>query len=175
MPADAVPDKYDYVFIYEKDGVKKEFPVTALPDSTWKFADRKQKLIAEGKNNIPLINDFSITSVDGVDSTLEILSANEDYYLLFIKEAPDNVNKWMAALKDIYTQAAAANKKIFVVTAQRDAIRDIFYKNGLPTDRIYTCDATAIKTAARTNPALYLMHGPVVANKWSWADFDEVK
>ncbi len=30
-------------------------------------------------------------------------------------------------------------------------------------------DATAFKTAARTEPQLYLMHGPVVKNKWGWA------
>jgi len=57
MPKDAVPDKYDYKFIYKKNGESKEFAVSALPDSTWEFVERKQTLI-KGKNNVPLINDF---------------------------------------------------------------------------------------------------------------------
>jgi hypothetical protein len=35
------------------------------------------------------------------------------------------------------------------------------------------CDATAIKTAARTNPALFLIKNGTVLNKWSYADFDK--
>jgi uncharacterized membrane protein YphA (DoxX/SURF4 family) len=175
MPADAIPDKYDYVFVYEKDGVKKDFPVSALPDSTWKFSERKQKLISAGKNNVPLINDFSLTAEDGTDSTESILTVNADYYLLFIKELPSNSSSWMADLKNVYFLVGETNKKIYVITAQRDAITDLFAKNNLPVNNIYTCDATAIKTAARTNPDLYLMHGPVVQKKWSWADFGKVK
>ena len=55
MPAGAIPDKYDMVFVYEKNGEKKDFKVDALPDSTWTFVDRKQTLVEKGKNNIPVI------------------------------------------------------------------------------------------------------------------------
>ena len=175
MPANAIPDKYDYVFVYEKNGVKKEFPVSALPDSTWQFSERKQKLIEAGKNNIPLINDFSLTAQDGTDSTDSLLNTAADYYLMFIKEAPDNYRKWMPALKNIFLNAASNNKKIYVITAQRDAVVNLFLQNNLPVSQIYTCDATAIKTAARAVPVIYLMKGPVVQHKWSWADFDKIK
>ena len=37
---------------------------------------------------------------------------------------------------------------------------------------IVGCDATALKTAARTDPSLYLMKGPIVQHKWGWADFE---
>ena len=35
---------------------------------------------------------------------------------------------------------------------------------------VFNLDATAFKTAARTYPELYLMKGPVIDNKWGWAD-----
>ena len=35
------------------------------------------------------------------------------------------------------------------------------------------CDATAIKTAARANPALFLIKKGTILNKWSYADFDQ--
>ena len=173
MPADAVPDKYDYVFIYEKEGTKKEFPLTALPDSTWKFSERKQQLVQAGKNNVPLINDFSLTAENGRDSTEIILNNPGEYYLFFTKEVPDNSGKWIDDFKNLTLNAATENKKIFIITAQRNAIKNLMVKNNLPVNNIFTCDATAIKTAARTNPALYLMDGPVVKNKWSWADLRE--
>ena len=33
------------------------------------------------------------------------------------------------------------------------------------------CDGTAIKTAARSNPTLYLIKGGTILRKWSYADF----
>ena len=50
MPANAVPDKYDFLFIYKKDGIQKEFKADATPDSTWEFVDRKQTLIQKTNN-----------------------------------------------------------------------------------------------------------------------------
>ena len=35
------------------------------------------------------------------------------------------------------------------------------------------CDATAIKTAARTNPTLYLVKKGTIIRKWGFADFDQ--
>ena len=34
------------------------------------------------------------------------------------------------------------------------------------------CDATAIKTAARANPALFLVKKGTIINKWSYADLE---
>ncbi len=175
MPADAIQDKFDYIFIYEKAGEKRPFPVSALPDSTWKFAERKQKLIQKGKNNVPLINDFSLTAEDGGDSTEAILNTASDYYLFFIKELPSNTKKWLPDLKEISRSAETQHRKFYVVTAQKNVVKEFLEKNGVRTDGIFTCDATAIKTAARANPALYLMKGPVVQKKTSWADFGDLK
>ncbi len=175
MPADAIQDKFEYVFSYEKDGVKKEFPMTALPDSTWKFSERKQTLIEKGKNNIPLINDFSMTDSDGNELTDSILSNQSVYYLVFMRVLPESSANWLSDLKRIGTEAAAQNKKIFVVTAQRDVVEKFLVKNNITVDNIFTCDATAIKTAARTDLTLYKMKGPVVQGKWAGDDFDKVK
>ncbi|HOY38605.1 MAG: DoxX family protein [Bacteroidales bacterium] len=54
-------DVYESTFIYEKDGVKKEFTLENLPDSTWKFIDAKHILIKQGY--VPPIHDFTIEPV----------------------------------------------------------------------------------------------------------------
>lgn len=177
MPADAVQDKFEYVFVYEKDGVKKEF-TTNLPDSTWKYVDRTQTLVQKGKNNVPLINDFSFTTTSGTDTTEAILGQSGEYYLFFIKTMEDYPQNWDKDIRLI--QAIEKEKKpVYIITAQPDKVREKF-SNKIVLERkeyiplIFTCDVTAIKTAARTNPAVFLMNGPVVQHKWSWVDFDDV-
>ena len=174
MPVDAIQDEFDLVFIYEKNTVQKEFPMSALPDSSWKYIDRKQTLVKKGKNNVPLINDFSLTDADGNDQTDSILNNRDEYYLVFIKDVPDNTGQWLTAFKKISTDAMVEIKKLYVITAQRTVIEKFMLKNAISVDAVLTCDATAIKTAARTNPTLYKMKGPVVQDKWGWADFGKV-
>lgn len=173
MPANAIPDKYDYSFIYEKNGEKKEFQASQLPDSTWNFVERKQILIQKGSNNLPLINDFKLNTKEGIDSTEAILSSNEDYYLLFLEFPSINTNNWIQDLKNFLPSVTGKNK-IYLITSQREAAENFITQQKLSVDAILTSDGTAIKTAARTNPALYKMNGPVVKEKWGWADFDNI-
>ncbi len=172
MPADAVPDKYEYSFIYEKNGEQKAFSATALPDSTWQFVDRKQTLVEKGRNNVPVINDFTLRDADGIDVTEEVLN-QPAYYLFFIKAFEKNEIKWLDDFKQLVTQAKKQNKPLAIVTSlPKEAGQFFNHFNGLNLP-VYTCDVTAIKTAARANPALLVMQGPVVQAKYSWADLDE--
>jgi hypothetical protein len=41
--------------------------------------------------------------------------------------------------------------------------------NGIP---VFGCDATAVKTAARANPTLYLLKKGTILDKWSYANFE---
>ncbi|HQW84671.1 MAG TPA: DoxX family membrane protein [Ferruginibacter sp.] len=164
MPKDAIPDKFDYTFIYEKDGQKKEFAVDALPDSTWHFADRKQVLVQKGKNNVPLINDFIFNTQSGNDTTEAILNQTGEYYLLFAKDFEDGNTNW---LKSFELFSSKTDIPVYLVTADAKKAVELINNKSIP---IFTCDATAIKTAARVNPTLFLMKGPVVKNKWAAKD-----
>jgi hypothetical protein len=177
MPADAIPDKYAYVFTYEKDGVKKDF-TSGFPDSTWKYVDRKQTLIQKGSNNVPLINDFTFTTQSGNDTTEAVLGQSGSYYLLFIKTLDNYPANWDKDIR-VIQQAMKENRPVYIITAQPDQVRmkfsDKYVLDGkayIPV--IFTCDVTAIKTAARANPTLFLMDGPIVQGKWSWADFNKI-
>lgn len=178
MPEDAVMDKYDYVFVYEKAGEKKDFIVTVLPDSTWSFVERKQKLIAKGKNNVPKINDFSFTTASGNDTTKAILGQEKEYYLLFIRDLRDYPANWDGDIRAILN-ITNNSKEVYIITSQRSEVEQRFGNKYVMQSKeyhpqIFTCDGTAIKTAARANPAIFKMKGPVVLNKWSWADFDKI-
>jgi uncharacterized membrane protein YphA (DoxX/SURF4 family) len=173
MPANAVPDKFDYSFIYEKNGQKSEFTTTNLPDSTWSFVDRKQILVKKGQNNVPVISDFMLTTQSGTDTTDTILQYAGEYYLLFIK---DFDNYKVDGDKDLLLAENLHKKKIpfYIVSSQPEKAKERFKKVAADLP-IFTCDVTVIKTAARCNPTLYLMKGPVVQQKWAGADFGKVK
>ncbi|MBC7867482.1 MAG: DoxX family protein [Gloeobacteraceae cyanobacterium ES-bin-316] len=178
MPANAVPDKYAINFVYQKNGTKKEFAADALPDSSWEYVDRLQKLVEAGKNNVPLINDFSFATASGVDTTEAILSQPGTYYLLLIKDIEAIPQKFTADLELVKT---ASEKEIsfYIVTGSRSLTTERYNDFLLKSDReaipVFSCDATAIKTAARAAMVLYQMKGPVVQQKWGWGDFDKVK
>lgn len=165
MPKDAVPDKFDYSFVYKKDEVEKNFAVTALPDSSWEFVDRKQILIEKGKNNVPLINDFILKTESGNDTTDAILSQQGEYFLVIAKDFNKEEDKWYPDFTRFYTNSKIP---VYLVTANPKNAREVITTPGLI---ILTCDVTALKTAARVNPTLFLMNGPVIKNKWAAMDY----
>jgi len=179
MPKDAVPDKFDYTFVYQKNGEKKEFGVNNIPDSTWQFVDRKQTLVQKGKNNIPLINDFSFTTESGNDTTEAILGQEGEYYLMYTSlfdEIKNPAKDWMEDLA-LLINANVLRKKLFIITTQIEQAKkryQVFIEGKKITQPIFTCDATALKTLARSNPTLYLMNGSIVKQKWGLGDFKKV-
>lgn len=173
MPSNAIPDKFEYNFIYEKGGAKKEFNMNHLPDSSWKFIDRKEILIARGSNNVPLINDFSLIDSSGVNMTEEILGQNGEYYLFFVQNLNGGANRWSAAFSELYQKAKGQKRAIYIVTSEKQKVNHFFNMLNSYDLPVLSCDATAIKTAARANPSLFIMNGAVVVQKYSWADIDK--
>ena len=68
MPADAISDKMDFKFVYEKKGEKKEFGQNELPDSTGHF-HRKDIIFKKERIIVPPINDFVLNTISGTDTT----------------------------------------------------------------------------------------------------------
>ena len=178
IPADAVPDSTVMSFIYEKGGKRYTFTQDQLPANLdgYKYIDRTEKIIRAGYDNEPPIKDFLLFTPAGTDTTLGVLNQPGSYYLLFRKDFDEHEGgAWVAEVARIARDANARHIPFIVVTGQRDRAEDLFNRQlqlGLP---IYTCDVTAIKTAARTNPCVFSMDGPVVVQKWGYADFDHIK
>lgn len=165
MPADAIPDKVDYVFTYEKDGRQKEFTVKDLPDSTWTFVSRRDVIIEKGSNNEPPIQDFYLMTEDGLDTTESLLTFDKEYFMFYVKDIRTTSKSWAGDFKALYDYAKQSEIPMVVVTSDPANAREYFHGNGFDLP-VLALDATVFKTAARTNPQLFLMHGPVVKNKW---------
>ena len=173
MPADAIEDKKDYIFIYEKDGKKQNFTVKDLPDSTWEFVSREDVIIEKGKNNEPPIKDFYLNTFSGNDSTEALLNLDADYYLFFIRDASLNQDPWLSDFTKLYQLAKSKGMPLYIISPQTTSANQFFNERNNYHLPVLSLDATSFKTAARTSPELYLMHGPVVKNKWGKADLEK--
>ncbi len=173
MPANAVQDKIAFKFIYENNGVQKDFNQNDLPDSTWNFVRREDVIIEQGKNNEPPVKDFFLTTLSGTDSTEAVLNTKENYYLFFIKDIDTESENWLKRFNKIYLFAKQKGRPLFIVASQASKAQQFFIEQNHFNVRVFSCDVTALKTAARSNPTLYLMDGPVVMAKWGWPDFEQ--
>ena len=169
-PADATYDKYAYTYFYKKGNEEKDFDYGKQPDSTWVLDADKQpnkRLIKKGNGKLALINDFSFNTESGNDTTEAILNQQEEYYLLFAKDFDKKNDTWYKEFTGFYSN----NKQVvYFITSDSKTANEIFNISGTFKLSIFSCDVTAIKTAARVNPTLFLMKGAVIQNKWSWED-----
>lgn len=174
-PPGSLPDSSVITLVYEKNGKKVEFGASAFPadfDSTYHFVDRYDKLVRKG-NAEPPIKDFNLFTGSGTDTTQDVLSAKGYKLFLFMKELQDESPTWNNAFGVILTMAKSKKVPVFIITGDYDNVEAWTARQGIaPAVTVLKCDATAIKTAARANPTLYLLKTAIVLDKWSYADFD---
>jgi hypothetical protein len=175
IPEGATPDSTVITFVYQHQGKEIEFTSDAFPadfnDTTYTFLRRYDKLIRAG-NALPAIKDFSLTNQRGLPVTETILNA-EGYKLLLFLKHDYPMGDWMPIAEVTAREAAKRGIARFLVTS---IPLEELYKNPQPVFYRYepvTCDVTAIKTAARANPTLFLLHRDTIMKKWSYKDFDK--
>jgi len=167
IPQGARPDSFSIVFVYEKGGKQFEFAPAELPADleTYKFVSRKDKLIRKG-NAEPAIKGFNLSGVTDIDSTSFIL--DEPYALiLFCENFSVPVSKWEKEFSAIYSEAVAKNIPAYMVTTQPAKAEENLAGKTFSSIPIFKCDYTAIRTAARTNPCLYILQKGKILGKWS--------
>ncbi|MCD6011096.1 MAG: DoxX family protein [Flavipsychrobacter sp.] len=166
------PAVYESVFIYEKNGEKKEFDMNNYPwqDSTWKFVDRKDKLVKEAEGE-PEIHDFVLNDSNNADQTKAILTA-KGYTLFWIVREPDKAHMDnLDKLRNLVSKAAQLNVPFYALSSSNYEEANAFlFKHGIKLPP-FSVDGTASKTAMRSNPGLMLIKDGVVVKKWSYRDY----
>ena len=172
-PVGAIPDSTVINFVYEKDHQMKEYSADQLPadlDSTYTFIKRYDKLVRKG-NAEAEIKDFSLISLSGSDSTRQILDMPGFQLMLISRGFPQTNPRWNKSFLLLYTLAKSKNIPVILVTSNRPEAEEWVKANNLPIP-VFGCDATAVKTAARADPTLYLLKKATIVNKWSYASFE---
>lgn len=176
-PPGAVPDSTVIRFVYEKNNKTMEYTVSELPadlDSTYTFIKRYDKLIRKG-NAESEIKDFSLNSESGTDTSSQILDRPGYKLLLFSRSFPETNPSWNKAFTLLYTLAKTKNIPVYIVTSNRPEANVFLSANALSREiPVFGCDATAIKTAARADPTIFLLKKGTIINKWSYAELAAV-
>lgn len=163
VPENAQHDIYDVTFIYEKDGVQKEFTLENYPaeDTAWSFVDQKSVLVKKGYE--PPVRDFYISAIEGNDIT-DLLLYDQGYTLLMISHNLDMAKK-KSLEKGFLTgfNLTEENISFYVVTSSSRTVIEN-YRNGL---RFCVADATLLKTIIRANPGYLLIKDGTILAKWS--------
>ncbi len=174
IPSGSVADSFAITFKYRKNGKMVEFDQNNFPadfDSTYEYIDRYDKLVKKG-NAVPPIVDFSLQTLNGTDTTLQILNQGNYYVMLMLKDF-STVKDWSGAgFSALLDKLHQKNIPLFLVTADKNKAVELFGSN--PNVTILTCDGTVIKTAARVNPTYFIMQQGNIKAKYSYADMEKV-
>jgi uncharacterized membrane protein YphA (DoxX/SURF4 family) len=169
IPESASPDLYSTTFIYEKEGVKKEFDLSNYPasDTSWSFIEQKSVLLKKGYE--PPIHDFAVTSMNGEDLTQKILSDRGYSILMISKKLAAAGSKHISDGFEFGLFCKSNSIPFYVLTASgTDEVNS--YNNGL---LFCQADETTLKTMVRANPGYFLLKDGVILGKWSWANLPD--
>jgi hypothetical protein len=170
VPQHAISDTYSTTFIYEKNGVQKEFTLENYPkDTTWKFIDQKSVLITKGY--VPPIHDFSVVNAQYDDITERVLYTEGYSYLLVMYDIAKTSHEGALQAEKIYQIAKSKHLPFYALTGSSDNdVAELVKQTGV-TFPFCKTDPTALKTIIRANPGLVLLKKGTVTGKWNWRDF----
>ena len=160
-------DGEEFVFIYEKNGERREFSEEELPDSTWTFVDRK----AVDGGGKPEMQAFAVFDGDE-DVTAEVLAPDSLHVLLLIPELEniDVSSTYLINEMNRYVDSRGG-RMTGVIGADEDGLeywRDI----SMASYELFTAEDTAIKELARGNVAVVYLKDGVIQWKRSLNSID---
>ena len=164
IPENAPVDEWESTFIYKKDGVKKEFKINNLPDSTWVFVDSKNILVKNGYT--PPIHDFIITTAEGDDIT-DLLLASKNYTFLLISYKLDGYSyKNQQKIDKLIQFCIDRGYNFYGITSSSNSDIDSYLESTQNDFDFYGADEITLKTIIRSNPGLVLIKSGAIINKW---------
>lgn len=149
MQAVQVQDKYEYMFVYEKNGEK--IPGFFTRQQLEIYTDKHQKLI-QRKNNVHFDRDFSFSTTSGNDTHCRYACIAAEHTVTFYQRSRLSGSGWdgdIGAIRKIQEQ-----KLLYHYSSTEDVESRFRNHSTIP---IFTCDGTAIK-AARASSG-YLQNG----------------
>lgn len=178
IPVGAPEDEYKYTFIYEKDGVRKEFVLDDYPanDTTWTFVDSKTELVKKGYT--PPVAAFNIYDEAGEDVTGEIIGYPGPVLLLIAPKLEDADDGKMDEINSVYDYAIEHDIPFYCVTGSSKDVIEAWTDNTGAEYPYRMADEVLLKTMIRSNPGLILLKGGTILSKWHYNDIpgeEEVK
>lgn len=173
VPAGVPIDSFDTRFIYEKNGVQKEFAVNDVPlnDPEWKFVDRKEIQVRKGYT--PPIHDFVLEHPLKGDITNEVLN-DTSYTFLLVSPKLEKANRSAAGTIESAYQYAKKHGYAFLglTNSDNETIDEWNYEYD-SSIQYCSVDERTLQTMIRSNPGMLLLKDGVVLQKWAYRDIPD--
>jgi len=154
--------EYKTTLIYMKDGKKKSFTMTNLPDSTWTFVNSKSELI--GKNGRKIF-DFSLKNSKGDYITNSILSSDKPIFIEVISKI-DKVNnkKFEEENIDLSKSIALNGGDFYYMSCENPEKVDTILPRG---SKVLYTDYKTLIALHRSNGGVVYMNDATIVKKWA--------
>ena len=146
-------DRYEAVFVYEKDGVQEEFTLGHLPDSTWTFVETRTSL-REGYQSEGVSLSFS----DADGNYLDTLAVNGKVMVVSVYDTDMRPAAW-ERIRNFTDTAREAGFRTLVLVSELPQQTDL-------TD-VCLCDRKTLMTMNRSNGGVTYFSDGYLIRKWS--------
>lgn len=166
------PSDDDYVFIYARDGVEREFTIDSVPDddSDWEFIARKAVAPSHEHDSIATGNSFAVW--DNGDDVSDELVTSEQLLLILIPEI-EKVNIASTFLiNELQEYAYRHGVNVVGVTSASEEQIEEWNDIAMAHYPLYSADDSEIKMMARGNPAIVYARDGVVEWKRTLVSID---
>ncbi len=154
-------DGSDFVFVYEKDGVQRDFTIDSLPDESWTFVDRHLKAGAKTKQTDDADLHISLLDKNFEPADSAIVTEGEQLLFLF----PDMASVGVSCtylINEIYDYAQSHGINVIGITSASEVELEEWNDLSMASYELYHADDSLIKMLARGNPSIvYLRDGKI--------------
>ncbi len=155
----------DFIFVYEKDGVEREFTIDSLPDEEqgWNYVNRRHARRG-GEQQVSAADSVRAISVfEGLtDITQEVIDPQGTQLLFLFPDLPKVNIAYSFMLNELTDKALAEHADVVGLTS--GTVQDIVRWNdvSMASYPVYNMDDSELKMLARGNPAVVMVdHGKV--------------
>lgn len=163
VDSDGQEEMYEAVFVYEKDGMRREFELDNLPDSTWIFIETQTRMRDGVTERIPL----SITDADG--QYRDELAADGRVMLVSVYDTDVKPVFWKKIAAELRLVEQYGFTPLLLIAPSSDSIIPALAEAG-ETDIlkwVYFSDYKTIITLNRSNGGVTYLNDGTIVRKWA--------
>ena len=174
-PASATEDVYEAVFIYEKDGVLREFGLEDLPDSTWTFVSTETIL-----KNAEETSDVGLSFYDSDGKYHDEKATQGKVMVVSVYDIDMSRAKWNRVAAFVQRAEGAGFNTILLTAATPEEMQKKFYLLPEQTAEIldpvlYFSDYKTLVTMNRSNGGVTYFSGGFLIRKWARVSMPGIK
>lgn len=157
----------EYDFIYQKEGQQATFTIDNLPNSEdgWQFIERKERNKApQPTHNEQQLEHFTI--YDGNEEvTEEILEQSGFTFIMFSQDLSTANDNYISKLNELHDYCKEYGYPFYAVTASSPKEIAVWLDNTGGEYSFMFMDKTTIRTIARNNPFVMILHNGTIYHK----------